>query len=100
MLVQQPAAVLADEPVSALDVRLGREVLDLLTTLVKEQGATMVVSLHDLTLVDERFDRVIALREGRVLWERPPGELDVASLADLYGTEFAAFRGAFPENGR
>jgi phosphonate transport system ATP-binding protein len=72
LLLQQPDAVLADEPVSALDVRLGREIIDLLTDQATERGATLVVSLHDLTMVDERFDRVIALRDGRQVWDRPP----------------------------
>jgi phosphonate transport system ATP-binding protein len=99
LLLQRPAAILADEPVSALDVRLGREVLDLLTRLVDESGATLVVSLHDLTLVDDRFDRVLALKEGRLAWERAPADLDVATLAALYGAEFEDFKGTFVNPG-
>ena len=89
LLVQQPEVVLADEPVSALDLRLGREVVDLLLSLAREREAAAVVSLHSLELLDRGFDRVIALREGCVVWRGEPDELDQGTLRDVYGADYA-----------
>ena len=88
LLVQRPDVVLADEPVSALDVRLGREVVDLLLALAREQGAAAVVSLHSLDLIDRGFDRVVALREGRIVWQGGARDLDQATLRDIYGADY------------
>lgn len=90
ILAQAPQAILADEPVSAVDVRLGREVLDTLTGLAEERGSTLVVSLHDLTMVTDRFDRVIALRDGELAFDLRPEDLDRELLAELYGAEIHA----------
>lgn len=89
LIVQEPDVVLADEPVSALDVRLGEEVIRLLVELADRKSATLVVSLHNLGLVSHGFDRVVALNEGRIRWEGAPRELDAATLRDVYGTEYA-----------
>lgn len=88
LLVQRPRIVLADEPVSSLDIRLGRDVVRLLLGLQQENGSTLVASLHSLDLLGEGFDRVVALRQGRVHWSGAPRELDQALLRDVYGAEF------------
>jgi phosphonate transport system ATP-binding protein len=88
LIVQQPRVLLADEPVSALDVRLGREVVDLLLGLARERTAALLVSLHSLELLDRGFDRVVALCGGELRWQGAPGELDQATLRDIYGADF------------
>ncbi len=88
LLVQRPDLVLADEPVSALDVRLGRQVVDLLMGVSRERAAALVVSLHSLELLDRGFDRVVALRDGRIRWTGAPDELDQETLRDVYGAEY------------
>ena len=88
LVVQQPDAILADEPVSALDVRLGRQVVELLLALADERTATLLVSLHSLDLLDRGFDRVVALRGGRVHWQGTPDEIDQQTLRDVYGAEY------------
>jgi phosphonate transport system ATP-binding protein len=93
LLVQAPAVWLADEPTASLDVRLGNEVLDLLVAAARERGATLVVSLHALELLGGgRFDRVVALREGKVAWQGRAEELDSARVRALYGS-LAPFSG-------
>ena len=84
LLVQEPDLVLADEPVSALDERLGRDVLARLFELAGG-GRTLIASLHSLVLLDAGFDRVVALREGRVVHDGPPADFDRARLTALYG---------------
>lgn len=88
LLLQDPRVVLADEPVSALDLRLGRDVVRLLTRLGRERHATMIVSLHSLELLGEGFDRVVALRDGRLFWHGPPGQLTRDILRQVYGAEY------------
>lgn len=92
LLVQEPKVMLADEPVSALDIRLGRDVIQMLVRIAREKSSTLIVSLHSLDLLDENFDRIIALREGRVFWDGAPGDLSRELLRDLYGAEYQALQ--------
>jgi phosphonate transport system ATP-binding protein len=88
LLVQQPEVILADEPVSQLDMRLGREVVQLLRKIAQRESSTLIVNLHSLDLLQDNFQRVIALREGRVMWQGAPGEITREMLHELYGAEY------------
>ena len=88
LLVQEPELILADEPAAALDPRLGRDVVGLLVRASRERGAALLVSLHTLDLLDAGFERVLALREGRIFWQGAPGELTRGVLRELYGAEY------------
>lgn len=90
LVVQQPRLVLADEPVSALDLRLGREIITLLCDLAIHERVTLVVNLHTLDLLQGHFERVIALRDGRLFWQGPPEAIDQTLLRALYGAEYRA----------
>ncbi|MCC6574833.1 MAG: ATP-binding cassette domain-containing protein [Planctomycetes bacterium] len=90
LLVQNPRAILADEPVSQLDVRLGQEVIALLTRFAKRSGATLMVNLHTLDLLRGNFSRVVALRDGGVFYDGPPELLTRDKLRELYGAEYRA----------
>jgi len=90
LIVQQPKLVLADEPVSALDLRLGREIIGLLTELATRDGVTLLVNLHTLDLLQGHFDRVVALRDGKLFWQGRPEALTQALLRELYGAEYRA----------
>lgn len=83
-LVQQPRLVLADEPAASLDVSLTRLVLETLRTLNREQGLTVVVNLHDLTLARAYADRILALREGRLVFDGSPASLTRAVQKEIY----------------
>src|SRR5690606_36856199 len=85
---QQPQVTLADEPVSSLDVRLGREIILLLTRIAKERNTALVVSLHALDLLGSHFDRVIALRSGSLVWQGRPDQITQSTLREVYGTEY------------
>jgi putative ABC transport system ATP-binding protein len=62
----RPPILLADEPTGNLDSATGRVVLELILTLNREQGATMVLVTHEQTLADSA-DRRIVLRDGLVV---------------------------------
>jgi phosphonate transport system ATP-binding protein len=83
-LMQQPAIILADEPVSSLDPKLSRVVLDILKRVCKEDGITALVSLHTLELTREYADRVIGLKGGEVFFDGRPQELTEAIVDSVY----------------
>jgi phosphonate transport system ATP-binding protein len=90
ILLQRPRATLADEPVASLDRERAREVLDLLVALADDLGGTLVTSLHDVTVAQTRFDRIVALRRGRVVFDGPADRLPEQLLDELYAIEAQA----------
>ena len=65
-IAARPSLVIADEPTTALDVRTQRGVLDLLQSLVTEDGMGLLLISHDMALVGERSDRMCVLCRGRI----------------------------------
>ena len=84
VLLQDPAAVLADEPISNLDPTRGREVMDLLRDLAVEGGRTLVASLHAVEFALSHCDRVVGLRRGRVAFDVPSASVRASMIEDLY----------------
>lgn len=87
VLYQAPALVLADEPVSALDPTLANHALDILIGDAEARGATLIASLHAVELALAHFQRVIGLRDGRIVFDRPAAEVTSDELAALYANE-------------
>jgi phosphonate transport system ATP-binding protein len=83
-LMQQPAIVLADEPVASLDPRLSRVVLDILKRVCREDGITALVSLHTLELTREYADRIIGLKQGQILFDGPTRDLTDTIVGSVY----------------
>ena len=84
-LMQNPAVILADEPVSNLDPRLSRLILDILKRICVEDGITALASLHTLDLAREYADRVVGLKAGRVFFDGPTKDLTEAVVEGVYG---------------
>lgn len=87
VLYQAPELLLADEPVSAMDPVLAEHCLSVLCRHADEHGVTLVASLHAVELALAHFPRIIGLRDGQVLFDRPAGEVDQAQLDALYANE-------------
>ena len=83
-LMQQPALILADEPVSSLDPKLSRVVLDILKRVCREDGITALASLHMLELTREYADRVIGLRDGQIVFDGSPDALSEVIVDSVY----------------
>ncbi|MEM7163876.1 MAG: phosphonate ABC transporter ATP-binding protein [Planctomycetota bacterium] len=83
-LYQQPMALLADEPVAAVDPTRARDTITLLTDLARERELTLCMSLHKLELAREFFPRLIGLREGRIVFDRPTTEVTDSEFQQLY----------------
>jgi len=86
-LMQEPELMLADEPVASLDPALAHSIMQYLEQINKEDGVTVICSLHFLDLVQRYADRVIALKDGRLVFEGLPHEIDDRRFKDIYGEE-------------
>ena len=88
VLVQDPAIVLADEPVASVDPARSHDIMTQLVSL--GQNRTLVVSLHNVELARTYCDRIIGLRQGRILFDLPSAEVSDEQLAALYDLSIAA----------
>jgi phosphonate transport system ATP-binding protein len=86
-LMQDPEMILADEPVASLDPVLAHGIMQYLEQINKQDGVTVLCSLHFLDLVHRYADRAIALNNGRLVFDGPPAEIDDVKFKDIYGKE-------------
>ena len=86
-LMQDPKLILADEPVASLDPVLAHSILKYLEQLNKERGITVLCSLHFLDLVHRYATRAIALKDGELVFQGLPKEIDDDQFKAIYGKE-------------
>lgn len=86
-LVQGAKVVLADEPIASLDPEASRKVMEILARINREDGSTVVVSLHQVDMAIRYCPRVVALHQGRVVYDGPSSELTPSLLRSLYGMQ-------------
>ena len=84
LLVQNPKVILADEPVSSLDPARAEDILFTLTNIAKEEGKTLIASLHSVAYAKKYFNRIIALRDGKIYFDLPAEEITETDLKELY----------------
>lgn len=86
-LVQGAKVVLADEPIASLDPESSRKVMEILARINREDGSTVVVSLHQVDMALKYCPRVIALHQGQVVFDGAASALTPALLRELYGMQ-------------
>ena len=86
-LMQDPKLVLADEPVASLDPVLAHTILKHLEWMNRELGITVLCSLHFLDLVHRYATHAIALKDGQLVFQGLPQEIDDAQFKAIYGQE-------------
>ena len=86
-LVQQAEVIFADEPVASLDPVSARRVMELLRDLNQREGIGVFVSLHQVDYALRYCRRVVALKDGKAVYDGPPSKLDHAALVGIYGPE-------------
>ncbi len=86
-LMQDPEMLLADEPVASLDPATSHSVMKYLELLNKEDGLTILCSLHFLSLARAYSQRVIALKDGKLEFDGLPREIDNERFRMIYGED-------------
>jgi len=84
-LMQGAKIILADEPIASLDPESARKVMELLTSLNRDNGITVITSLHQIQMVRRYFERTVALKDGAVVFDGSIDELNDRKLDSIYG---------------
>lgn len=87
LLVQSPKAILADEPVASLDPTRAEDLVAMLSAIAQEEGQALVASLHSVPLALRYFSRIIALRQGQVVFDLPTETVTSEDMDRLYSFE-------------
>jgi len=87
-LAQEPEVILLDEPTVNLDVHHQTDFLDLILTLNRERGLTIVMASHDINIASEFCDRLILLQGGKIYQTGTPEEVVTKeNIESVYGCE-------------
>ena len=86
-LVQKAQVILADEPIASLDPESARRVMEILSEINRDDGITVVVSLHQVGFALRYCSRVVALESGRVVYDGPAAQLSLERLRAIYGSD-------------
>ncbi|MCF7919844.1 MAG: phosphonate ABC transporter ATP-binding protein [Candidatus Cloacimonetes bacterium] len=86
-LMQDPQLILADEPVASLDPATADSVMRYLGELNRNDGITIICSLHFLSLARKYGSRVIALKDGNIVFSGSPSEIDPNRFREIYGED-------------
>jgi phosphonate transport system ATP-binding protein len=86
-LMQEPSMILADEPVASLDPATSHSVMKHLEQLNVRDGMTILCSLHFLSLARTYATRIIALKDGGIVFDGEPAEINDQRFKEIYGEE-------------
>lgn len=87
-LVQDPLLMLCDEPIASLDPRSSRVIMEQLRWACDELGVACLVNLHQVDYAIEFSDRIIGLKQGKLVFDGTPDELDAKVISYIYGTPY------------
>jgi phosphonate transport system ATP-binding protein len=83
-LAQQPAIILADEPVASLDPKIARQVLTYLKQVTHELGITVICNLHQVEYTREFAERIVGMSRGKVVFDGTAEDLTDEILHRIY----------------
>jgi phosphonate transport system ATP-binding protein len=86
-LMQDPRIILADEPIASLDPMNAQLVMETLKKINVEDGRMIITNLHTLDTARRYCDRVIGLRDGRVVFDGPAHQLTTEAAREIYGAD-------------
>jgi phosphonate transport system ATP-binding protein len=86
-LMQDPRIILADEPIASLDPMNAQLVMDDLRRIHEEDGRMVIANLHTLDTARRYCDRVVGMRDGRVVFDGTPEQLTTGVARDIYGAD-------------
>jgi phosphonate transport system ATP-binding protein len=83
-IIKKPILLLADEPVASLDPKAANLILSLLKKINKEYGTTILCNLHQVDLAKKYSDRIVALIDGKVIFNKKSTNIDKNNLEKIY----------------
>lgn len=83
-LCQGPKIILADEPVASLDLSTSQTVMDYFQRVNEKKNITILINLHDVNLAKKYCDRIIALKDGKIVYDGEVGDLNDDILRKVY----------------
>ena len=86
-LAQSPELLLIDEPTAALDPRTARQIMRLICDICRESDLPAIINIHDVNLAKQFVQRIIGLRDGKVVFDGKPELLNEEVLTTIYGEE-------------
>ncbi|UDF03702.1 phosphonate ABC transporter ATP-binding protein [Asticcacaulis sp. AND118] len=86
-IVQDARLILADEPVASLDPVTARKVMELLMHVNEDRGVGVIVTLHQVDYAMKYCDRILALKDGKIVYDGPADGLSLERLTEIYGPE-------------
>ena len=86
-LMQDPKVILADEPIASLDPMNAQVVMDTLRRIHDEDNRLVIANLHTLDTARRYCDRVIGMRDGRIVFDGTPDQLTTGVARDIYGAD-------------
>jgi len=86
-LMQDPRIILADEPIASLDPMNAQTVMEALRRIHEEDGRTVICNLHTLDTARRYCDRVIGMRDGRIVFDGLPEQLTTGVAREIYGAD-------------
>ena len=85
--MQDPRIILADEPIASLDPMNAQVVMQSLRDIHEQDGRTVIANLHTLDTARRYCDRVIGMRDGRIVFDGLPEELTTDTAREIYGAD-------------
>ena len=86
-LMQDPKIILADEPIASLDPMNAQSVMEALRRINQEDGGMVIANLHTLDTARRYCDRIIGMRDGRIVFDGNPSQLTTGVARDIYGAD-------------
>jgi len=83
-LIRKPVLIIADEPAASLDPAAGRDIMDVFSNLVRNEGITLLFTSHDMEHAVTYSDRIVALKHGGVFFDKPSSAVTDEMLAEVF----------------
>ncbi|MFD2511285.1 hypothetical protein ACFSUR_23980 [Halalkalibacter alkalisediminis] len=83
-MLQDPKLLLGDEPVASLDPSTSRRIFELMKRIHEERELLSIINVHDVQLAKEFATRIIAFRDGKLIFDGKPEEVDERMFAKIY----------------
>ncbi|MBW4707361.1 phosphonate ABC transporter ATP-binding protein [Roseobacter sp. YSTF-M11] len=86
-LMQDPKIILADEPIASLDPMNAQVVMQSLRRIHEEDGRMVIANLHTLDTARRYCDRVVGMRDGKIVFDGTPEQLTTSMAREIYGAD-------------